>query len=331
MDGAAHARFTQLPTVHTSSPYTGRPTGQGPLARAKAIFRTPMQILKAWNEDQCLRLGASVAFYAIFSLAPLLAMAVLVAGLAFGVETARDQIMSQVGGLVGEGGRQTLKTMLDSALVDRTEGKQWTTVLAGFGTLFIGATGVFIELRNALDTINKQSQAVDHGLSWMVKARLTSFALVLAVGFVALVSLALSAAMAAMADWLSATLPILGTLVLLLDTIVSLTLITALFVLLLRFLPSVQPKHASLWPGALLGAMLFVIGKHLIGLYIGRAGLADAYGAAGSLVIILIWVYYSSQVLLLGAEYNRLRADRVAEAQKPQCSGTQSSTASWPR
>lgn len=271
-----------------------------------------MQVLSAWNEDQCLRLGAAIAFYAIFSLAPLLAMAVLVAGLVFGVEAAREQIMSQVGGLVGENGRHTLQTMLDNAMVEGVEAKQWTTGVAGFATLFIGATGVFVELRNALDTINKASQEIDHGISWMVKARITSFALVLAVGFVALISLALSAAMAAFAQWLSQSLPVLGALVFILDTLVSLSLITALFVLLLRFLPSIQPRGTSLWPGALAAAILFVLGKHLIGLYIGQAGVANAYGAAGSLVVILIWVFYSSQVLLIGAEYNKLRADRVA-------------------
>jgi len=149
-------------------------------------------------------------------------------------------------------------------------------------------------------------------LSWMVRARLASFALVLAVGFVALVSLALSAAMAAVASWLAASVPILSALALLLDTVISLALITGLFTLLLRFLPSVQPRHVSRWPGALVGAFMFVIGKYLIGLYIGQAGVADAYGAAGSLVVILIWVFYSSQSLLMGAEYNKLRADRLA-------------------
>jgi membrane protein len=281
-------------------------------SRFSAMLRTPIRVVSAWNDDECMRLGAAVAFYAIFSLAPLLAMAVLIAGLVFGVDAAREQIMGQVGGLVGSGGGDTLQSMLDSAIVDSTDTKQWTTALVGFGTLFLGATGVFLELRNALDTINKETEEVEHGLSWMVKARIASFALVLAVGFVALVSLALSAAMAAVAEWLSRSVPILGALVLLLDTVISLSLITALFVLLLRFLPSIQPRKVSLWPGALLGAALFVVGKHVIGLYIGQAGVADAYGAAGSLVVILIWVFYSSQVLLLGAEYNRIRADRVA-------------------
>ena len=298
--------------THTLS--SDRDTQRSAWVGLKALWRTPIQVLSAWNGDDALRLGAAVAFYAIFSLAPLLAMAVLIAGLVFGVDAARDQIMGQVGGLVGEGGGQTLQTMLDSAMVGSAEAKQWTTGVLGFATLFVGATGVFIELRNALDTINKESEQIEHGLSWMVKARIVSFSLVLAVGFVALVSLALSAAMAAFAAWLSASAPLLGTLALLLDTIISLSLITALFILLLRFLPSIQPRKVTLWPGALLSALLFVIGKHVIGLYIGKAGVADAYGAAGSLVVILIWVFYSTQVLLLGAEYNKIRADRVASA-----------------
>ena len=298
--------------THTLS--SDRDTQRSAWVGLKALWRTPIQVLSAWNGDDALRLGAAVAFYAIFSLAPLLAMAVLIAGLVFGVDAARDQIMGQVGGLVGEGGGQTLQTMLDSAMVGSAEAKQWTTGVLGFATLFVGATGVFIELRNALDTINKESEQIEHGLSWMVKARIVSFSLVLAVGFVALVSLALSAAMAAFAAWWSASAPILGTLALLLDTIISLSLITALFILLLRFLPSIQPRKVTLWPGALLSALLFVIGKHVIGLYIGKAGVADAYGAAGSLVVILIWVFYSTQVLLLGAEYNKIRADRIAAA-----------------
>ena len=301
-----------MPTVRTHTLSSDRHTQRSAWVGLKALWRTPIQVLSAWNGDDALRLGAAVAFYAIFSLAPLLAMAVLIAGLVFGVDAARDQIMGQVGGLVGEGGGQTLQTMLDSAMVGSAESKQWTTGVLGFATLFVGATGVFIELRNALDTINKESEQIEHGLSWMVKARIVSFSLVLAVGFVALVSLALSAAMAAFATWLSASAPILGTLALLLDTIISLSLITALFILLLRFLPSIQPRKVTLWPGALLSALLFVIGKHVIGLYIGKAGVADAYGAAGSLVVILIWVFYSTQVLLLGAEYNKIRADRAA-------------------
>lgn len=288
-----------------SSPAAAAP---GLLQRIKYRFRTPLAVLAAWNADQCLRLGASVAFYAIFSLAPLLAMAVMVAGLAFGVDAARTEIVNQVGGLVGKSGIATVESMLDTAMVNET--RQWTGALVGLFTLFIGATGVFLELRNALDTINKHTAEVKRGLSWMVKARLMSFALVLAVGFVALVSLALSAALSAFAVWLGKTMPILATVVLILDTVISLALISGLFLLLLRWLPSVQPRRVSLWPGALLSAALFVFGKHLVGLYLGREGFTDAYGAAGSLVIILMWVYYCSQALLMGAEYNKVRSER---------------------
>ncbi|HKO88456.1 MAG TPA: YihY/virulence factor BrkB family protein [Burkholderiales bacterium] len=281
------------------------------LGRLKHKARTPLAVLSAWSNDQCLRLGASIAFYSIFSLAPLLAMAVMVAGIAFGVDAARSQIVSQVGGLIGSGSADTIENMLDTAMVSET--RQWTGAIVGFVTLFVGATGVFLELRNALDTINKESTEIKHGLSWMVKARLISFALVLAVGFVALVSLALSAALSAFAAWLGDTMPVLATVVLVLDTLVSLAIISGLFMMLLRWLPSIQPRRVSLWPGALLSAILFVVGKHLVGLYLGREGFTDAYGAAGSLVIVLMWVYYCSQALLIGAEYNKVRADRIAE------------------
>jgi membrane protein len=222
-------------------------------------------------------MGAAIAFYSMFSLAPLLAMAVMVAGIAFGVDTARSQIVSQLGSLI---------------------------------TLFVGATGVFLELRNALDLINRKAAARKRGLSWMLRVRMMSFALVLAIGFVALVSLALSAALSVLAHWLAATMPLLATFVLLLDTLLSLAIITSLILLLLRWVPSVQPRRVSLWPGALVSGLLFVLGKHLVGLYLGREGFTSAFGAAGSLVVILMWVYYCSQVLLLGAEYNKVRAEQ---------------------
>lgn len=276
----------------------------------KSKLQTPWAVLSAWMDDQCLRMGASIGFYSIFSLAPLLAVAIMVAGILFGVDAARSQIVSQIGGLVGQGGVATLETMLDSAIVD--ESRQWTGAVIGLGTLFVGATGVFVELRYALDSINKESTEIKRGLSWMLRARLMSFALVLAIGFVALVSLALSAALSALAAWIAATMPLLAAVVILLDTLLSLLIITGLFMLLLRWLPSVQPRRVALWPGALLSGVLFVLGKHLVGFYLGREGFTDAYGAAGSLVVILVWVFYCSQVLLLGAEYNKLRADRIA-------------------
>jgi membrane protein len=284
------------------------------VAKTRYFLRTPIGLLSAWSDDQCARLGAAVAFYAIFSLAPLLAIAVMIAGLAFGVEAARGQIVNEVGTLVGHSGTTALQSMLNSSLV--SEGKKWSSALIGVVTLFIGATGVFVELRYALDSINQQAKEIQHGLSWFVRARLMSFALVLAVGFVALASLALSAALSAFADWLSAMMPVLAILARALDALLSLAIIGSLFMLLLRWLPSVQPRRVALWPGALLSAALFVVGKYLVGFYLGRAAVTDAYGAAASLVIILIWVYYCTQVLLVGAEYNKLRAERECERQQ---------------
>jgi membrane protein len=286
----------------------GNHAGNASMLDVRNRLRTTRAVLSAWSNDQCLRMGAAIAFYSMFSLAPLLAMAVMVAGVAFGVDAARSQIVSQIGGLVGQSGADTLQTMLDTAMIN--ESRQWTSALVGLGTLFVGATGVFVELRNALDVINRKTAERKRGLSWMLRARMISFALVLAIGFVALVSLALSAALSALAAWLGATMPLLATLVMVLDTLLSLTIITGLFLLLLRWLPSVQPRHVSLWPGAVLSGLLFVLGKHLVGLYLGREGFTDAFGAAGSLVIILMWVYYCSQVLLLGAEFNKVRAEQ---------------------
>ena len=276
------------------------------------VWGTVRAVVSAWSNDQCLRMGAAIAFYSMFSLAPLLAMAVMVAGVAFGVDAARSQIVAQIGGLVGSSSTETLQGMLDNAMINET--RQWTSAAVGLVTLFVGATGVFVELRNALDLINRRSAKRQSGLSWMLRARMISFALVLAIGFIALVSLALSAALSALANWLAATTPVLATLVVMVDTVLSLAIITGLFMLLLRWLPSVQPRHVSLWPGAVLSGLLFVAGKHLVGLYLGREGFTDAFGAAGSLVIILMWVYYCSQALLLGAEYNKVRAEQALPA-----------------
>jgi membrane protein len=304
---AAGALSSQL--ASTSMPtHTLRPAGaplkpRGRLGRTvRDGWETLTSVAAAWSADQCHRLGASIAFYAIFTLAPLLAMTVLIAGVFMGVEIVRPQFLAQVGALVGEDAARTMGSLLDAAL-DAGGGR--VTAAIGIATIVIGASAVFVEMRSALDVI--LSYRADGVLSWFLRARLTSFALVLAIGFVTLVSLLLSALLAAFAEYLVGLNVLLSYVALALNVLVPFTLIVVLFMLLMRYLPSERQPWSRVWPGAILAAVLFELGKHLLGTYIGRAAFVSAFGAAASVVVIVIWVYYCAQVLLIGAEYNKVR------------------------
>jgi membrane protein len=270
--------------------------------------QTLWAVITAWSQDQCHRLGASIAFYAIFTLAPLLAMSVLIAGLFMGIEVVRPQFLEQVGGLVGEDAARTMDRLLDAAL-NGNRG-QWAALI-GIVTMGVGASAVFVEMRNALDII--LSYKGSGGLSWFLRARLTSFALVLAIGFVTLMSLVLSAVLAAFAHYLGDLHALLAFIAVALNVLVPLTIITGLFTMLMRYLPTERQAWSAVWPGAVLAAILFEAGKHVLGLYIGRAAFVTAFGAAGSVVVIVIWVFYCAQVLLIGAEYNKVRSSRKGQ------------------
>jgi membrane protein len=257
-----------------------------------------------WMDRGSGRLGAAVAFYSMFSLAPLLMIAVNLAGVFLGTDFAREQFLQQLTSLMGEKTAAVVDTMIDAAL--ESDKGAWAGVTSAI-TLFIGATGVLVELRNALDAIH-QAQAGTGGLSAMVRARLWSFAIVLAIGFLLLVSLIASAIIASIGGWIIHRFPVLAVVTLLLNWTLSLSLVAALFGLLMRWLPSERQSWSSVWPGAILASVLMTIGKELLGLYLGRAAFSDAFGAAGSLVVLVMWIYYSVQVFLFGAAFNEVRA-----------------------
>ncbi len=254
--------------------------------------------VKAWMEDGGLRLGASIAFYSIFALAPLLLIAIAIAGMVFGEEAARGQIVQQIQGLIGETAARGIESLLQSAAQKETS--IWTSVI-GFVTLLVGASGVFVEMKNAFDTMWKP-EAPASGLTVMLRARLTAIGLVLGFGFLAIVSLLLSAVLAGLAAYLGRLIPGAEAIAAALDLAVSTAVLTLAFAALIYFLPSARIRPRAIWIGALTSAVLFAIGKHLIGLYLGRASVASSYGAAGSFVVVIMWIYYSSQILLLGAE-----------------------------
>ncbi len=267
----------------------------------------------AWFQDNGPRLGASLAFYTVFSLAPALIVVIAVAGLVFGRAAAQGQIVEQIGGLVGREGAATVQAMIESAWLSPSAS---FATIAGITALVVGASALFAELQNTLNVIWHVKRRRDFPLVSLLKSRLRSFFLVVAIGFLLLVSLVVSAALAAFSGYLEAVIG--GTeLISMLNFGVSFAVITVLFALLFKVLPDVEIEWKDVWLGAAITAALFNIGKFAIGLYLGSSGIASAYGAAGSLAVILMWIYYSAQILLFGAEFTRLYTERQSSIRRP--------------
>ncbi|MDX2153958.1 MAG: YihY/virulence factor BrkB family protein [Bryobacteraceae bacterium] len=261
-----------------------------------------------WYKHKAPRLGASLAFYTLLSLAPLLVVIVALAGAFYGEEAARGQIVAQLSGLVGTTGASVIEDVIKQA---RQPAAGIFATAAGLLTLFFGATGVVTELRDALNTIYEIPAPEVRGLRTVllfVRERFFSFAMVVGVGFLLLVSLAVSAWLAALGAWFNGWLPTLllqsG------NTLISWVIIAGLFAAIYKTLPDVTLEWRDVALGAAVTSLLFSLGKFLIGLYLGSSTLASAYGAAGSLVVLLIWVYYSAQIFFLGAEFTQVFANR---------------------
>ena len=255
--------------------------------------------VSAWSDDNASSMGASLAYYTVFSISPLLLIVISVAGLAFGRDAVQGQIVAQLGGLMGEQGAEAIQGLLQSAS-EPSKGVGGTIV--GVALLVLGATTVFNELQNALDRIfEAPARAKTSGIWSLLRTRLLSFGLVLGLGFLSLVSLVLSAALSALSGlWGGMEEGIIATVI---NHAVSLALSTLLFAMIYRFMPRVRVAWRDVWIGAFVTAVLFEVGKFAIGLYIGKSAVASGFGAAGSLVVLLVWVYYSAQVFLLGAEF----------------------------
>lgn len=264
-------------------------------------WREPLSLVARavvrWSDDRGPQLGAAIAFYTMFAVAPLLVVAIAIASAVFGEQAARGQIVSQIAGVVGLEAARSIEVMIESAW--RHPNGLWASIL-GVATLLVGATGVFAELRRALNAIAHVPPPTASALSAFVRARLMGFALVLGFGFLAIVTLLLSAVLAALGAYLSRHFAVLAELLGLADVLVSTGVLTVAFAALLRWLPDRPPTRRGMWVGALSSAVLFSVGKHLIGLYLVHASVASSYGAAGSFVVLMLWVYYSAQILLLG-------------------------------
>ena len=275
--------------------------------RASAIVPMFWTALRAWWDDDVLRLGASLAYYTLFALAPILLVATAIAGIAFGAEAVRGEIVGQLDHLLGREGALAVQSLLEGAS-HRRAGILATAV--GAITFVVAATGAFLELQSALNAIWRVKPNPRANLRAFVLDRLRSFSLVVAIGFLLMVSLAVTAALAALSGWLAGRSPSIPLAWSALNVLVSLVVTTALFALLYRFLPDVRLRWSDVTTGAFVTAVLFTIGQQLIGLYLGQGSVASSYGAAGSVMILLLWVYYSCQLLLFGAEFTRVYAQR---------------------
>lgn len=267
---------------------------------AQSVWRLLKETACRWNEINAPRLGAALAFYTMLSLAPLLVVSIGIAGLLFGEPTAQSHVVAQIQALAGEQGARGVQSLLDSASQPATG-----IFATGIGLLFLlfGASGVFGELRDSLNLVWGVRPASGKGLIGLIQYRFVSFAMVLGIGFLLLVSLVFTAAIAAVGGLFGGYLPVPESVLQIINTLLSFVAVTALFALLYKLVPDIDIEWRDVWIGAAVTSLLFSVGKFLIGLYLGKASIGSAYGAAGSLVVLLVWVYYSAQIFFLGAEF----------------------------
>jgi membrane protein len=271
--------------------------------RPNAIFQLLRATYSQWREDKIPRMGAALSYYTIFSLAPLLVISIAIAGFVFGKEAVQGQLMGQIEGLVGSESARAVQTIIQSA--HKPVGGTIATIFSVV-VLLIGASGVFIEMRDALNEIWKVDTTSKSGVRNLIKTRFLSFGMVLGIGFLLLVSLLLSAALSAAANYISSFVSVPPAVLHVVDFGFSFFSIAALMALIFKLLPDVRIRWSDVWVGALLTSLLFTVGKFLIGFYIGKSVRMSAYGATGAVVIILAWVYYSAQILYFGAEFTHV-------------------------
>jgi membrane protein len=295
--------------------------------RVLQAWKLTKNALTAWVDDFAPSMGAALAYYTIFSLAPMLVIVIAVAGFFFGQAAAQGEIVAQLQGMVGATAASAVESLLKSA---SEPGQGIIAATIGIFTLMIGATAVFGELQSALDRIWKIPSTRKGGIRNLVLKRLLSFGMVLGLGFMLLISLVLSAALAAFGKWWGNMLGGWGIVLELLNFAVSFGVVTGLFAMIYKFMPSANIPWRDVWVGALVTAVLFTIGKSAIGIYLGTTNMASGFGAAGSLVVLLAWIYYSAQIFLLGAEFTWVFAQYHGSQAKPMPAVTDTAQAQSP-
>ena len=273
----------------------------------KTILALLKETFAEWNNDKASRLAAALAYYTVFSLAPLLIIAIAIAGAVFGEEAARGEIVTQIQSLVGKEGAQFIETAIENA--SKPETGSIASIISVVVLLF-GASGLFAQLQDALNTIWEVQPKPNLGLWTILRTRFLSFTMVLGVGFLLLVSLILSAGLAGVINFFGHLLPGGGFLLQLANFILSFVVTTVLFGLIYKVLPDAKITWSDVWIGAIITSLLFSVGRFLLGLYLGNSSFGSTYGAAGSVVIILAWVNYAAQILFFGAEFTQVYARR---------------------
>lgn len=271
------------------------------------------QTVSNWLDHEGPRLAASLSLYSLLSLAPLVILTIALASLAFGRSAAQRALIDEVGNLMGGEGARTVQTVIEHGKEPHASG---VASVLGIVILIVGASSVFGELQSALNKIWEVKPASGAGLWSLLKSRLVSFALVLGFGFLLLVSLVFTAGLTAFSRYFSGHLSLPTVLLAVTNALVSFAGIFVLIALILRYVPDVPLRWKDVWQGALATAILFDVGKALLGLYLGSTAVGSAYGAAGSLVLVILWVYYSAMIFYFGAEFTRVRARGQVDSRK---------------
>lgn len=274
---------------------------------------------QGWKEDKASRLAAALAYYTILSLPPLLIIIIAITGFFWDEEVVRTGVMDQMEGLVGGEGRAFVSDLLTSASRPATG---IIATIVGIITLLFGALGAFNELHNALNTIWEVEEEESKGILDTIKktifSRLLSFGMILGIGFLLLVSLVISAGLSAVQETVGNAIPVSEILLQIVNLVISIGVVTVLFALIFKFLPDAEIAWRDVWLGAFFTAVLFSLGKFLIGLYLGNSAVGSSFGAAGSLVLLLIWIYYSAQILFFGAEFTQVYANQLGSKIVPE-------------
>jgi len=281
------------------------------LKHAWSVLR---EAFNEWLDDNATRLSAALAFYTILSIAPLFVIAIAIAGAVFGHEAATGALKDQLRGMLGEAGAEVAKTTVEHA--DKPKTGTVATII-GVITLLFGASGVFGELQGALNAVWNVKPKEGRGIWAKVRDRFLSFGMVLVVGFLLLVSLILTTALAAFGGYLNGLAPGVPTLMWIANIVLSFLVVAALFALIFKYLPDAEVSWRDVWFGALVTAALFTLGKYLIGLYLGKSAPGTPFGAAGSLVAFVVWVYYSGLIVFYGAELTQVTARHAGREIKP--------------
>ena len=281
----------------------GEPVSLDPL---KVSRRTWLKLVKAaasaWVADYAPSMGAALSYYSVFSMAPLLLVVISIAGLVFGEDAVRGEVFGQLQSLLGADAAKAVQAILASVSDKPAQGVLSTVI--GLAVLLIGATSVFGELQDALDRIWRAPVRDRAGGLWgLVRARLLSFGMVLGIAFLLMVSLVMGAAVSALDKWWSGAFAGWELLAQGLNVLIGFVLTAGVFAMIYKIMPRVRVQWRDVWVGAVVTALLFTIGRLIIGTYIGKSGVASAFGAAGSLIVVFVWVYYSAQIFLIGAEF----------------------------